>query len=120
MTTTSGVVIIGGGLAAARTAEQLRRSEYDGAITIVSDEGHLPYDRPPLSKQVLRAETDDVTLKPAEFYEEKDITVLLGNGVSSVDTAAKTLTLADALNCPTTSWSSRRVWCPSGSRHSRI
>jgi len=95
VTTTSGVVIIGGGLAAARTAEQLRRSEYDGAITIVSDEGHLPYDRPPLSKQVLRAETDDVTLKPAEFYEEKDITVLLGNGVSSVDTAAKTLTLVD-------------------------
>lgn len=88
-------MIIGGGLAAARTAEQLRRSEYDGAITIVSDEGHLPYDRPPLSKQVLRAETDDVTLKPAEFYEEKDITVLLGNGVSSVDTAAKTLTLVD-------------------------
>ncbi len=88
-------MIIGGGLAAARTAEQLRRSEYDGAITIVSDEDHLPYDRPPLSKQVLRAETDDVTLKPAEFYEEKDITVLLGNGVSSVDTAAKTLTLAD-------------------------
>ncbi|MGB0969680.1 MAG: NAD(P)/FAD-dependent oxidoreductase [Mycobacterium sp.] len=95
MTTTSGVVIIGGGLAAARTAEQLRRSEYDGAITIVSDEDHLPYDRPPLSKQVLRAETDDVTLKPAEFYEEKDITVLLGNGVCSVDTAAKTLTMAD-------------------------
>ncbi len=95
MTTTWGVVIIGGGLAAARTAEQLRRSEYDGAITIVSDEDHLPYDRPPLSKQVLRAETDDVTLKPAEFYEEKDITVLLGNGVSSVDTASKTLTLAD-------------------------
>ncbi len=95
MSTKWGVVIIGGGLAAARTAEQLRRSEYDGAITIVSDEDHLPYDRPPLSKQVLRAETDDVTLKPAEFYEEKDITVLLGNGVSSVDTAAKTLTLAD-------------------------
>ncbi len=93
-------MIIGGGLAAARTAEQLRRSEYDGAITIVSDEDHLPYDRPPLSKQVLRAETDDVTLKPAEFYEEKDITVLLGNGVSSVDTAAKTLTLADGAQLP--------------------
>ncbi|PRC61018.1 FAD-dependent oxidoreductase, partial [Mycobacterium sp. ITM-2017-0098] len=41
----------------ARTAEQLRRSEYAGAITIVSDEDHLPYDRPPLSKEVLRAET---------------------------------------------------------------
>ncbi|OAN34602.1 NAD(P)/FAD-dependent oxidoreductase [Mycolicibacterium iranicum] len=90
-----GVVIVGGGLAAARTAEQLRRSDYSGAITIVSDEGHLPYDRPPLSKEVLRAETEDVTLKSAEFYAENDITILLGNGATSVDTAAKTLALAD-------------------------
>ena len=88
-------MIVGGGLAAARTAEQLRRSEYSGAITIVSDEAHLPYDRPPLSKDVLRAETDDVTLKPAEFYADKDITVLLGNGVSSVNASAKTVALAD-------------------------
>ncbi|MGV0776884.1 NAD(P)/FAD-dependent oxidoreductase [Mycolicibacterium elephantis] len=95
MTTARGIVIVGGGLAAARTAEQLRRSEYTGPVTIVSDEDHLPYDRPPLSKEVLRAETDDVTLKPAEFYEENDITVLLANGARSVDTAAKTLTLAD-------------------------
>ncbi len=95
MTTQGGVFIVGGGLAAARTAEQLRRSEYTGPITIVSDEDHLPYDRPPLSKEVLRAETDDVTLKPAEFYAENDITVLLGNGATSVDTASQTLTLAD-------------------------
>jgi len=88
-------VIVGGGLAAARTAEQLRHFEYAGAITIVSDEDHLPYDRPPLSKDVLRSETDDVTLKPAEFYAENDITMLLGKGASSVDTAAKILTLAD-------------------------
>ena len=88
-------MIVGGGLAAARTAEQLRRSEYLGAITIVSDENHLPYDRPPLSKDVLRSETDDVTLKSAEYYAENDITVLLDNGVSSVDTSTQTLTLAD-------------------------
>ncbi len=91
----SGVVIVGGGLAAARTAEQLRRSEYPGAITIVSNEDHLPYDRPPLSKEVLRSETDDVTLKPAEFYAENNITMLLGTGAKSVDTDAQTLTLAD-------------------------
>ena len=66
-----------------------------GAITIVSDEDHLPYDRPPLSKEVLRAEVDDVTLKPAEFYEENDITVVLGNGARSVDTAAQSVKLAD-------------------------
>ena len=95
MTTTGGIVIVVGGLASARTAEQLRRSEYAGPVTIVSDEDHLPYDRPPLSKEVLRAETDDVTLKPAEFYAENDITVRLGSGARSVDTAAQTLTLHD-------------------------
>ncbi|MCV7281876.1 FAD-dependent oxidoreductase [Mycolicibacterium flavescens] len=95
MTSTGGIVIVGGGLAAARTAEQLRRSEYAGPVTIVSDEDHLPYDRPPLSKEVLRAEVDDVTLKPAEFYEENDITVRLGSGAQSLDTAAKTITLRD-------------------------
>ncbi|MGV0787123.1 FAD-dependent oxidoreductase [Mycolicibacterium sp. XJ2] len=100
MTTSAGIVIVGGGLAAARTAEQLRRSEYSGPVTIVSDEDHLPYDRPPLSKEVLRSETDDVSLKPAEFYEENDITVLLGNGARSVDTAAQTLTLADGAELP--------------------
>src|ERR1700742_2195979 len=95
MASSGGIVIVGGGLAAARTAEQLRRSEYTGPITIVSEEDHLPYDRPPLSKEVLRAETDDVTLKPAEFYDEQDITILLGNGARSVDTPAQTLTLAN-------------------------
>ena len=95
MTTSGGIVIVGGGLAAARTAEQLRRSEYTGPITIVSDEDHLPYDRPPLSKEVLRAETDDVTLKPAEFYDENKITVVLGKGARTVNTDAKTLTLTD-------------------------
>jgi NADPH-dependent 2,4-dienoyl-CoA reductase/sulfur reductase-like enzyme len=92
---TGGIVIVGGGLSAARTAEQLRRSEYPGPVTIVSDEDHLPYDRPPLSKEVLRSETDDVTLKPAEFYAENDITLLLGNRAQSVDTEARVLTLAD-------------------------
>src|SRR6476660_3978221 len=95
MSTSGGIFIVGGGLAAARTAEQLRRSEYTGPVTIVSDEDHLPYDRPPLSKEVLRAETDDVTLKPAEFYDENNITLLLGNGARSVDAANQKLTLAD-------------------------
>ena len=95
MTTSGGIVIVGGGLAAARTAEQLRRSEYTGPITIVSDEDHLPYDRPPLSKEVLRSETDDVTLKPAEFYDENDITVLLGKAARAIDVTAQTVTLSD-------------------------
>jgi 3-phenylpropionate/trans-cinnamate dioxygenase ferredoxin reductase component len=95
VTTPGGIVIVGGGLAAARTAEQLRRAEYTGPITIISDEEHLPYDRPPLSKEVLRAETDDVVLKPAEFYAEHDITLRLGSGAVSLDPEAQTITLAN-------------------------
>ena len=91
----NGIVIVGGGLAAARTAEQLRRSEYAGRITIVSDEVHVPYDRPPLSKEVLRKEVDDVALKPREWYDEKDITLRLGSAATSLDTSAQTVTLAD-------------------------
>lgn len=94
----SGVVIVGGGLAAARTAEQLRKSGYTEPVTIVSDEQHLPYDRPPLSKDVLHDSgrgIGDVTLKPAEFYADNDIALRLGAAAQSVDTAAKTLTLTD-------------------------
>jgi 3-phenylpropionate/trans-cinnamate dioxygenase ferredoxin reductase subunit len=93
--TEKGIVIVGGGLAAARTAEQLRRAEYTGPVTIVSDEGHLPYDRPPLSKEVLRKEVDDVVLKPREFYDEKDITLRLGAAATTLDTAAQTVALDD-------------------------
>jgi NADPH-dependent 2,4-dienoyl-CoA reductase/sulfur reductase-like enzyme len=90
-----GIVIVGGGLAAARTAEHLRRSEFTGRITIVSDEAHLPYDRPPLSKEVLRKEVDDVALKPREFYDEKDIILRLGAAATGLDATAQTVTLAD-------------------------
>lgn len=88
-----GIVIVGGGLAATRVAEQLRRAEYAGPVTIVSDERHLPYDRPPLSKEVLRAQVDDVTLKPLEFYDENDITLLLGSAATTIDGDAKTVKL---------------------------
>jgi 3-phenylpropionate/trans-cinnamate dioxygenase ferredoxin reductase component len=93
--TENGIVIVGGGLAAARTAEQLRRAEYTGPLTIVSDEVHLPYDRPPLSKEVLRSEVDDTVLKPREWYDENDITLRLGSAATGIDTAAQTVTLAD-------------------------
>src|SRR4051794_26383833 len=57
--TSSHVVIVGGGLAAARVAEELREQQHAGPITVLSAEAHLPYDRPPLSKQVLRGEIED-------------------------------------------------------------
>ena len=91
---------MGGGLAATRVAEQLRRAEYTGPVTIVSDEVHLPYDRPPLSKEVLRAQVDDVTLKPLEFYDENDITLLLGSAATTIDSDAKTVALDNGVVLP--------------------
>ena len=91
-------MIVGGGLAASRTAEQLRRAEHAGEVVIVSDEVHVPYDRPPLSKDALHRDDHDfaaVTLKPREFYDENNITLMLGSAAASVDSAAKTVTLAD-------------------------
>jgi len=90
-----GILIVGGGLAATRTAEQLRRSAYPGRITIVSDEVHLPYDRPPLSKEVLRKQADDVALKPREWYAEQEIALRLGVAATRLDPALRVLTLAD-------------------------
>ena len=91
-------MIVGGGLAAARTAEQLRKSGYSGPVAVVSDEQHLPYDRPPLSKEMLQdagKTLDDVVLKPAEFYADNDIALILGSPAQSLDTAAQTVTLTD-------------------------
>ena len=89
-----GIVIVGGGLAAARTAEQLRRSEYTGPITIVSDEDHLPYDRPPLSKEVLRARPT-TSRSSRRSSTTRTTSPCARRRAQSVDTAAKTLTLAD-------------------------
>ncbi|WP_405178355.1 NAD(P)/FAD-dependent oxidoreductase [Nocardia sp. NBC_01377] len=92
---TAPIVIIGAGLAGLRTAEELRRAGYEGELVLVGEEPRLPYDRPPLSKQFVRGETDDTTLRPAEFFDEKAIEVRLGAGATGVDTAARTVALAD-------------------------
>lgn len=56
------VVVVGGGIAAARSCEQLRDQGHTGAITLVTAEAHLPYDRPPLTKAVLAGDTDSTVL----------------------------------------------------------
>jgi len=89
------IIIVGAGLAGLRTAEELRRAGYEGSLVLLGDESRLPYDRPPLSKQFVRGETDDTTLRPAEFFEEKSIELRLGVAASGVDTAARRLHLSD-------------------------
>ncbi len=61
----------------------------------VGDEAHLPYDRTPLSKEVVRGENDDTTLRPREFYDEHRIVLRLGSAATGLDRAARRLLLAD-------------------------
>ena len=92
-----GVVIAGGGLAAQRCAETLRRLGYEGRVRMVCAEPHLPYDRPPLSKAVLGdpAAEDSVGFRPAEWYPNKAIEALRGIAASGLDPAAHRLALGD-------------------------
>ena len=75
-----GIVIAGGGLAAQRCAESLRRNGYDRAIRIVCAEARRPYDRPPLSKQVLTGSylEESLAYRSGEWYEQHSIDLLLG------------------------------------------
>lgn len=60
-----GVVVVGAALAGLRAAEALRREGFTGTLTIVGDESEMPYDRPPLTKEMLRGEFADDELKLA-------------------------------------------------------
>jgi 3-phenylpropionate/trans-cinnamate dioxygenase ferredoxin reductase subunit len=91
------VVIVGGGLAGATAAGTLREEGFDGTVQIVGAEWHLPYLRPPLSKEYFtgKAERESIFVQPAEWYSERDIDVELGAGVVSLDSSAHSVTLAD-------------------------
>jgi NADPH-dependent 2,4-dienoyl-CoA reductase/sulfur reductase-like enzyme len=90
-----GILIVGGGLAAQRCAETLRRRGYEGAVRMVCAEPDPPYDRPPLSKELLAgsAEEDSVAYRPVWWYEEKGIELLLGTRAEALDPAARTVRL---------------------------
>ena len=89
-------MIVGGGLAAGKTAEALRAAGHDGEIVLISDEPHLPYERPPLSKSYLMgtSERERVFVHPQSWYAEHGIDLRLGQPVTALDSAARTLTLA--------------------------
>jgi 3-phenylpropionate/trans-cinnamate dioxygenase ferredoxin reductase subunit len=80
-------VIIGGGLAGAKAAEALRDKGFDGEIVLFGAERHLPYERPPLSKDYLAGKKglDDFTPHPEEWYREHDVDLRLGTEVTIID-----------------------------------
>ena len=91
----SEVVIVGAGLGGLRAAESLRANGFTGAITIVGDEPHLPYNRPPLSKEALKGGVDVAGLEFRRKANVDDVTWRLGSPATSCDLNAQTVTLAD-------------------------
>lgn len=91
------IIVVGASLAGARTVQNLRRAGYEGDLVLVGAEPHLPYDRPPLSKNMLTEDlpADEVTFDPREAYDELDVELLLGTPASALDTTARTLTVGD-------------------------
>ncbi|MFE3985083.1 NAD(P)/FAD-dependent oxidoreductase [Nocardia tengchongensis] len=100
--TTSRFVIAGGGLAAAKLAEALRANDFDGTVTLVGAEEHLPYERPPLSKEHLlgKKALADFTVDPSQWYRDHHIEVMPGTTVTAVDRSTKTVALPDGTTLP--------------------
>jgi NADPH-dependent 2,4-dienoyl-CoA reductase/sulfur reductase-like enzyme len=87
------VVIVGAGLAGARTAETLRAEGFDGRIVLVGDEPVGPYERPALSKEFLAGKRDaaSLQLRRPSFWDEHGIELVLGTRIERVDPVARTV-----------------------------
>lgn len=88
------VVIVGAGHGGAQVAVMLRTQKFEGSIAIIGDEPELPYERPPLSKEYFAGEKEfeRIQLRPAKYWDEREVTMLLGKRVVSVDPSAHTVT----------------------------
>lgn len=95
MSTRSAIVIVGGGHAGGKAAIALRAEGHLGPLTIVGDEHHPPYERPPLSKEYLQGESeaDAMLLEPADWYLEHGVELLQGVTATRIDRAAKRVEL---------------------------
>ncbi|HXD62216.1 MAG TPA: FAD-dependent oxidoreductase [Lacisediminihabitans sp.] len=89
-------VIVGGGLAGASAAEELRKQGFDGSIRLIAGEEHEPYIRPPLSKGYLSGSDglDAVYVHPKQWYADNRIEVVTGTRVTAIDRAAHAVTLS--------------------------
>lgn len=91
------VVIVGAGHGGAQAAIALRQAKFEGSIAIIGDEPELPYERPPLSKEYFSGEKtfERIMIRPAAFWEERKVEMLLGRRVVSVDAPAHLVTTSD-------------------------
>lgn len=106
------VVIVGAGHAGAQCAIALRQNGFEGRVVMVGREPEPPYERPPLSKEYFAREKtfDRLYIRPPQFWEEKDVELMLGVEVTAIDAAAHVATLSDG----TTLEYGKLVWAAGG------
>ena len=90
------IVVVGASLAGARAVHSLRAAGHDGPLTLIGAEPHLPYDRPPLSKEFLTGDKDlgSLALDPDGAYDDLDVEVVLGTAAVGLDLHARTVAVA--------------------------
>ena len=92
------IVVVDASLAGARAAHSVRAAGHDGPLILIGAEPHLPYDRPPLSKEFLTGDQgpDSLALDPDGAYDELDVEVMLSTRAVGLDVAARTVAIAPA------------------------
>ena len=95
MSAAPGMVIVGAGQAGVQIAEALRAAGYEGTVTLIGEEAHAPYHRPPLSKAWLAGDmaAEQLVMRAPEALARKNIELRLGQRVDAIDTATQTLRL---------------------------
>jgi NADPH-dependent 2,4-dienoyl-CoA reductase/sulfur reductase-like enzyme len=96
MTTLGRIAVVGASLAGLRAVEFIRRAQFEGELTLIGDESHLPYDRPPLSKELLRGEWDQERIKlRKKSYDELNVRLMLGRRAVALDAEGREVRLED-------------------------
>lgn len=97
----NGIIVVGGGHGGSQVAASLRTEGYDGALTLVTAEPDIPYQRPPLSKAFLKEPTHDLLpLRPESFYEKNNVELMLSTEATAIDMQARSLSLANGRALP--------------------
>ncbi len=113
------IVIVGAGHGGAQAAIALRQAKFEGTIAMIGDEPELPYERPPLSKEYFSGEKvfERILIRPAAFWAERNVEMLLNRRVVSADPVAHSLSTADGATIGygqliwATGGSPRRIGC---------
>ncbi len=96
------VVVVGGGLAGAKSVEALRDLGFEGRVVLYAAEQQLPYERPPLSKDYLKTgeKLEDARVHDAQWYPDHDVELHLGTRVTAIDRAAHEVVLEEGGRTP--------------------